>query len=135
MSTITITEEMEVTNCIDCGMAFAYPKDYDRRRREDHKNFFCPSGHQQCYMGKTEAEKLRDQLAQKQVIIDDERRRGDRLASELRSANFKVNAERAAKSRLKHRVGRGVCPCCSRSFENLRRHMQTKHPEQLAAES
>jgi hypothetical protein len=22
-----------------------------------------------------------------------------------------------------------VCPCCNRSFQNLRRHMATKHPE------
>jgi hypothetical protein len=26
------------------------------------------------------------------------------------------------------RVGNGVCPCCTRSFTNLRRHMATKHP-------
>jgi hypothetical protein len=22
-----------------------------------------------------------------------------------------------------------VCPCCQRSFQNLSRHMKTKHPE------
>lgn len=27
------------------------------------------------------------------------------------------------------RVGKGVCPCCKRSFTNLRRHMTTKHPD------
>ena len=26
------------------------------------------------------------------------------------------------------RTGNGVCPCCKRSFTNLRRHMNTKHP-------
>jgi hypothetical protein len=28
-----------------------------------------------------------------------------------------------------YRIGNGVCPCCNRSFTNLRRHMTTKHPE------
>lgn len=27
------------------------------------------------------------------------------------------------------RVQRGVCPCCKRSFSNLARHMEKKHPE------
>lgn len=26
------------------------------------------------------------------------------------------------------RVKNGVCPCCNRSFQNLKRHMNTKHP-------
>ena len=27
------------------------------------------------------------------------------------------------------RIHKGVCPCCNRSFTNLKRHMETKHPE------
>ena len=32
-------------------------------------------------------------------------------------------------SKLKKRASAGVCPCCNRSFQNLRRHMGNKHPE------
>jgi hypothetical protein len=30
---------------------------------------------------------------------------------------------------LHRRVGNGVCPCCSRSFTNLKRHIRSKHPD------
>ena len=26
-------------------------------------------------------------------------------------------------------MANGVCPCCNRSFENLRNHMHTQHPD------
>lgn len=30
---------------------------------------------------------------------------------------------------LRNRAAAGVCPCCNRTFEQLGRHMTTKHPE------
>ncbi len=30
--------------------------------------------------------------------------------------------------RTRKRVGSGVCPCCSRTFQQLARHMKAKHP-------
>lgn len=39
-----------------------------------------------------------------------------------------LSAARGQVTRIKNRVGNGVCPCCNRSFGNLHRHMQTKHP-------
>lgn len=38
---------------------------------------------------------------------------------------------RAAEGRtraVKRRVAAGVCPCCTRTFQNLAAHMQNKHP-------
>ena len=32
-------------------------------------------------------------------------------------------------TRVKRRVGNGVCPCCNRTFKNLADHMTTKHPD------
>jgi|SRR6185369_5444046 len=60
METKTITYAL--VECYKCSMPF-YTTDYfDKRRREDHQTFWCPAGHPQCYTGKSEAEKLRDQL-------------------------------------------------------------------------
>jgi uncharacterized protein (UPF0212 family) len=45
-------------------------------------------------------------------------------------------ATRTLKTQLKKvhvRVGHGVCPCCNRSFAQLRRHMAAKHPEYAEA--
>lgn len=38
-------------------------------------------------------------------------------------------------TRMKNRVGNGVCPCCNRHFKNLQGHMKTKHPEFKDSES
>lgn len=101
--------------CSVCGVEFAMPESYDRRRREDHKTFYCPNGHLQYYPQKPEAEALREQLAAEQERT---------LAAEQER-----DAARLERDRLQRRVKRGVCPCCKRSFMALRRHMATKHPD------
>lgn len=40
-----------------------------------------------------------------------------------------VDETKAAHTRTKNRIAKGVCPCCSRTFLDLQRHMQTKHPD------
>lgn len=35
-------------------------------------------------------------------------------------------------TRAKKRAATGTCPCCGRSFVQLRRHMAAKHPDHLA---
>jgi len=38
---------------------------------------------------------------------------------------------KAALTRMTNRIAFGVCPCCHRHFDNLQRHIATKHPEFL----
>jgi hypothetical protein len=42
-------------------------------------------------------------------------------------------AEHAKTARKLSRVSAGVCPCCNRTFQNVARHMKTKHPDIAAA--
>ncbi len=107
---------LESETCIACGVIFAMPRQLRQRRLEDHGEFYCPNGHGQRFIGKTEAEKLRDQLAREQNALAIER-------------SLRLGAERR-EVRLRNRVARGVCPRCKRSFQNLRQHMETKHPEE-----
>lgn len=57
-----------------------------------------------------------------------ERRRADRMRDEKEAAERRVSAAKGQVTKLKNRTAAGVCPCCTRSFENLKRHMATKHP-------
>lgn len=113
---------LETEVCCKCGMMFAMPKDYQRRRRDDHAVFYCPSGHSQHYTGKTEAQRLKDQLADKDRSLAWERDRANRIKHERDQVT-------RAHQRMRIRVANGVCPCCNRSFENLRNHMKSQHPE------
>lgn len=112
-----VTEE-----CCNCGMPFAMTADFQRRRRDDRKSFYCPMGHGQHYSGKSEAQKLKDQLAKKQRDLE---------AAYGRAAALQGQRDQIANSykRIRARVKNGVCPCCNRTFDNLLRHMRTKHPD------
>ena len=91
--------------------------------------FYCGYGHPQVFAkGETDLDKMRrerDRLAQRVAERDDEvkRQRELREAAERRSA-----AARGQVTKIKNRVGHGVCPCCNRTFENLHRHMASQHP-------
>lgn len=89
---------------------------------DTNKYFYCPNGHPQHYTGKSEEQKRIEELEaklkyEKQAYTQmtdtmlDERNRANKLKRQL------------------NRVHKGVCPCCNRSFVNLKRHMETKHPE------
>lgn len=95
--------------------------------------FHCPNGHSR-HFSESAADRLRkerDRLAQKVAEKDDEIRHQREIAE---AAERRSSAARGQITKLKNRVGRGVCPCCNRTFENLARHMGTKHPT-FAAEA
>lgn len=91
--------------------------------------FYCSYGHSQHYVwGESELEKMRrerDRLTQRLAEKEDaiRQQREQREAAERRAA-----AARGQVTKIKNRVGRGICPCCNRSFENLSRHMASQHP-------
>lgn len=112
---------METEECCDCGMLFAITNDFMRRRKKDHGLFYCPAGHGQHYTGRTEEQKLKAELQLANNRADEMQRRA---AEESQRA---ASISRSYK-RVRERVKNGVCPCCNRTFDNLARHMKTKHP-------
>lgn len=114
--------EFSTVQCYSCGVEFAMPAEMMRSRRTDHQTFHCPNGHAQSFIGKTEAEKLKEQLAAEQTR---------RITADNEATYQKSRAERATKNlaRIQKRVKHGVCPCCKRTVKQLTQHMATKHPE------
>ncbi|KKM85207.1 hypothetical protein LCGC14_1291410 [marine sediment metagenome] len=110
-----------------CGIQHAVPaslRDEQLREFNDGRQpelIYCPLGHQHCPAGVTEAERLRRRLQQQKAAHD-------QTKAQLRDAKNQGRAEKAAKTRLKNRIANGVCPCCHRTFANLARHMDKKHP-------
>lgn len=116
--------------CYKCKVPLWLDEAEERVLRQTGGEFFCRWGHGQVFAaGKTEAEVAREER-------DEERRRRERLEQENARLAFEANesAEAARKAeaetaRLKKRAGAGICPCCNRTFTQLARHMQAKHPE------
>jgi DNA repair exonuclease SbcCD ATPase subunit len=40
----------------------------------------------------------------------------------------RLSAQKAQTTKARKRAAAALCPCCNRSFVQLRRHMETKHP-------
>lgn len=121
--------EFVTETCCNCGMPFAMTADF-RKRKLDNKgsSFYCPAGHGQHYTGKTEEQKLREELDHKRRQLEAESGRAAALAHQ------RDEIARAHK-RMRDRVRNGVCPCCNRTFQNLLRHMQSEHPDFTDAKS
>lgn len=117
-----------VVNTCWCGMRHAIPEelhDFQHRQHRDGREqtaIYCPLGHTYVTSGEGEAAKLRRQL-------ESERHKAGRLAAELDQAEASARAYKGAATRARKRAGAGVCPCCKRSFSQLRRHMASKHPD------
>lgn len=97
-------------------------KDFMDRRINDHANFYCPAGHPQHYNGPSKEEQLRQELARNKEMLGSANSRAARLGLE----NAAITK---AHQKMRTRVMNGVCPCCNRSFANLRSHMQSEHSD------
>jgi hypothetical protein len=116
--------------CLVCGVQYCLDAEFDRYRERGAKDddgsplgWYCPNGHSLVYR-ESEADRLRlrrerDRLRQRLAQRDDE----------IKSLEAQRGAALGQVTKLRNRVGNGVCPCCSRSFTNLRRHMDTQHPD------
>lgn len=118
--------DLFVSDCANCGVIFGIPADLEERRRKDHKTFYCPNGHNLVFSGPTQAEK--DAKAAK--------KRADHLYAmyvaerdQSEAARREAAEAKASEVRIRWRVGNGVCPCCSRTFQALAAHVATKHPD------
>jgi hypothetical protein len=136
--TITIEQKLVTEECChrSCGVLFAMTEEFVRERRKDHALWYCPNGHSQRYSGQSTEEKLKAQLDEERRQRQMAEQRVARWQDEAREAEERAKHERnrangykGHATRITKRAKAGVCPCCNRSFENLRRHMATKHPQ------
>lgn len=130
MTTYTLTHASQLVTeeCYKCGITFAMPAQFKRDRLDDHASFYCPNGHGQQYIGKTDAQKLKEA-----------RERLDQAHASLRANRDQLQASERSKAalkgvvtRTKRRIANGVCPCCSRTFKNLASHMEGQHPDYVS---
>lgn len=130
-STVRVAQVVELftEECIRCGVVFGITTAMKRERVQDHENFYCPNGHGQRYTSETDAEKNARLLCEEQA----RHQRTLARANAAEAEQARVVAEKAKVERKLKRVGRGVCPCCNRTFPNLARHMASQHPAEPKA--
>ncbi|MFL6728077.1 MAG: hypothetical protein ACJ8FS_16415 [Sphingomicrobium sp.] len=133
-TTIKVAVEMVIEECCNCGVMFAMTKDFKNEKlkyRNDHnrRGFYCPNGHVQFYLGETEEQRLKREKKQLEVAIEREARWRREAQQRAEHERHRANGYKGHATRITKRAKAGLCPCCNRSFENLRRHMTTQHPQ------
>ena len=129
MATQTYTGTLVVLDCCECHVDFGVERSMYNHLRRSHESFWCPSGHRQWFTGRSDIEQARKDAAD---ALSDAAYWKSREAEARRreeSARHRERAQKAAKTRLKNRVSKGVCPACNRSFANLANHMSAQHPD------
>jgi NMD protein affecting ribosome stability and mRNA decay len=124
--------QFEVLACGECGIEFAAPEWWVRRRKEGaegKRDFYCPNGHPRVFVGETEAAKYKRLYEQEQAAKIRMQESRDAAYKRERNAEIQAKRERTRRTKLEQRARGGVCPCCNRSFTALARHMATKHPD------
>jgi len=115
---MTYTGELTIVECW-CGTLHAVPaglREYQMRQHRDGHQFsiYCPLGHQHAPSGKP--------------MVEIERERCETLDAQLTAALDQLQAAQREAKRQATRARNGVCPKCHRSFANVKRHMDSKHP-------
>jgi len=121
------TTILYVTTCPNCHVVHGIPNDMATKMRERGGEAHCPNGHR-WFFTETEKQQLEKQLARERAAHDQTRSARDEQARRRAMAERRCAAARGQVTKIRNRVGNGICPCCNRSFENLHRHMQAKHP-------
>lgn len=125
--TLTFVGELTTVTCW-CGMKHAVPAELNRTRLREAEEgrdhwVYCPLGHKYGGPGgETKAQKLERQLTA-------EREERARVAAERDQAQASARAQKGVATKARKRAAAALCPCCNRSFVQLRRHMASKHPD------
>ena len=123
-TTFTVEGALVTQDCGKCGGIFAISQDYYKECCRDHsQSWYCPY----CKIGWHRTGMTDEQRATARA----ERAESDARDVRCRNATLRrrLSATKGIVTRTKNRVSKGVCPRCNRHFEQLQRHMASKHPE------
>lgn len=123
--TITRPTTFVIEDCCDCFMPFALTEEFKKRRIKDKAWFYCPNGHPQHYVGKTDEQLLYEEKQRTASALEDARI----ARAEAQRLEEQLHMSRREGQRQAQRSKGGACPCCNRTFVQLARHMKTQHPD------
>lgn len=135
--TIIKNVTLTVIDCGECGGTYAINERYREQKYQEGGSWKCPYCHTWWgYANNNENARLKRELAEKERVIEERNRSLQWSRDEARRAEARAETDRrraaafkGQTTKLKRRVAGGVCPCCTRTFQNLARHMKGQHPE------
>lgn len=135
MESLAYNVTLTTMACGECGGVYAISERYRQQRQQEGNGWTCP--YCKCswgYFKNGENDRLKRELEEAKQATERERKRKEWAEQEARNAELRTRAQKGVVTRIKNRVGNGVCPCCNRAFQDLQRHMHTKHPDYTTKE-
>lgn len=127
-TTFVVNTNLTTVNCGGCGGTYAIQERYRQECYQEGKSWTCP--YCRIYWGYEEGEtdKLKKQVAN--LIEQNQRISQNRDYHQKEAAHFRHSRDaiKGIVTKIKKRVGNGVCPCCKRTFQNLHDHIKRQHP-------
>jgi hypothetical protein len=125
--------KLKTETCCRCGVLFAMPATLQQaaldQRGPGGRRFWCPNGHEQWYVGESEAQQQKRRAERVERALEASRAYGRAVQDQLDASTRSNRALRAVNTRTRRRIARGVCPCCNRTFADLSAHMAGQHPD------
>ncbi len=125
-----IDQDFTRMDCGKCGIVHYIPTSLYRENKQlgdKGPGWHCPNGHPRIFRD-NETDTLRRERDRLKQQLACERDRTQHQKDRAKSAEKSKSAFKGQVTRLRNRAKNGVCPCCNRSFQNLARHMHSKHP-------
>jgi hypothetical protein len=127
MPTITYTERLSTTRCW-CGIPLAVPENLLDQAYNHGVQIHCPIGHRFGWK-ETEADRQKARADRAEANLKRARDRAEAEKDLREDTERRLRAQKGETTKARKRAAAAVCPCCNRSFVQLRRHMETKHPD------
>lgn len=96
-----LTTTATTITCGKCDIVFAVPERWYRARCEDHKTWYCPNGHPRVFAGKSETDKLRDELAREKRCCESNRARAAHLTEQVEHREHQIRGYKGALAKAK----------------------------------
>jgi hypothetical protein len=127
MGQISVRHEVQLQqmDCGACGVIFAIPQEmYDNARRAGGW-WHCPNGHCRGW----EKGSNHTRIKELEAALEAEQQRKQQALGRENEQRARADALEKKAATAAKRAKAGVCPCCNRTFQQLARHMETKHPK------
>lgn len=122
VSNVSSAADLSTIVCGKCGGIYAIAERY-RSHKQEHGGYWnCPYCDCRWGFGESTVDKL-----QKELNLERKRKEWAETATKIERR--RLIAMKGLVTKTKNRIGNGVCPCCNRTFQNLARHINSKHPD------
>jgi len=110
------------TTCCVCGAIVVIEQNQMHKLRVSGKDFYCPNGHVLAFDPEGSKEKKLERELNATKL---------RLTTLQQERDYQQREKEKAERKLRRILKNGVCPCCHRSFVNVKFHMEVKHKDYL----